>query len=75
MAKVKINFALEESVKAWVEEQASLLGISQAGFLSMVVTQYKMQQEAMNTMKDMSFLMDKLGEMQSMIKEGVKHDK
>lgn len=56
-----MNFALEENLKLWVEEQATIYGVSQTGFISMVLMQFKLQQ---NTVSDMEFLAQKVTEIQ-----------
>lgn len=69
MAKIKMNFALEENLKAWIEEQSEIYGVSQTGFISMALTQFKQQQEALNTMKDMGALMQKMTDIEKELKK------
>ena len=53
---VKVNFTTAPDVKSWYKEEASKLGITMSGFMSIVLAQYKQQTEARNTLSEFTEL-------------------
>ncbi|MBO8161993.1 MAG: hypothetical protein H0Z24_10230 [Thermosipho sp. (in: Bacteria)] len=44
MKKVKVNFYVDEEMKAWLQEEASRFGLSVSSFISYVLTTYRESQ-------------------------------
>ena len=51
MDKVRLNAYVTKDIKEYIDEQCDYYGISQGAFISVVMRQYKQQNEALDTMK------------------------
>lgn len=49
--KVRINAYVVPHVKEYIDSQCEMYGISQGAFISLVVTEYMKQNDALETMK------------------------
>ena len=54
MDKVRLNAYVTKDIKEYIDEQCDYYGISQGAFISVVMRQYKQQNEALDTMKRMT---------------------
>ena len=54
MDKVRLNAYVVPEIKKYIDEQCDYFGISQGAFVSIVMRQYKQQNEALDTMKRMT---------------------
>lgn len=67
--KVRFNLMMGADLKKWIDIQAEIMGVSQAGFVSVCVSTYKQQTEAMESMRNVTLVMDKLVGMTDDIKK------
>jgi len=51
MDKVRLNAYVTKDIKKYIDEQCDYFGISLGSFISIVVRQYKQQNDALDTMK------------------------
>lgn len=51
MDKVRLNAYVTKDIKEYIDAQCDYYGISQGSFISVVMRQYKQQNEALDTMK------------------------
>jgi antitoxin component of RelBE/YafQ-DinJ toxin-antitoxin module len=63
MAKVRVNVQLEESTKAWCDEQSSNMGMSTSAFINLCISQYKQQMEGLKAMQSLDGLKQMIEEL------------
>ena len=51
MDKKRLNAYITDDIKRYIDKQCDYYGISQGAFISIVMQQYRQQNEALNTMK------------------------
>lgn len=67
MKRGRINIYLAQHLKDYVDYKAKDFGLSTSAFMTMIIQQYKMQDEAMRAMGDMGQVLEKLNELESKI--------
>ena len=63
MAKMRLNIAIEENLKNYIQEKSEELGISMNGFISIAIAQHKQQEDALKSMNDINKIMEQLKQM------------
>lgn len=58
--KTRFNFIISVELKKWVDKQADMMGVSQAGFVNVCITNYRQQAEALKSMQDVNIIMTQL---------------
>lgn len=61
MAKLRLNIQLEEGMKQYCQEKSEEFGISMSGFISVVLAQYRQQQDGIKAMSDIQKLVEIVG--------------
>lgn len=69
MKRGRINIYLAQHLKDYVDAKAKDFGLSTSAFMTMIIQQYKIQDEAMSAMTDMGQVLQKLNELESKINE------
>ena len=54
MDKVRLNAYVTKDIKEYIDQQCNYFGISQGAFISVVMRQYKQQNEALDAIKRMT---------------------
>lgn len=63
----RINIYLAQHLKEYVDNKAKDFGLSTSAFMTMIIQQYKVQDEAMTAMGDMGQVLEKLNELENKI--------
>ena len=63
----RINVYLAQELKDYVDNSARQFGLSTSAFMTMIIQNYKQQNEAMKVMGDMGEVLTKLNEIESKI--------
>lgn len=63
MANIKNSIYLSDDLQKYVDEQAAVFGMGKSAFISMVITLYRQQTEAMKEMSKIHELVEQLKEL------------
>lgn len=67
MKRGRVNIYLAQHLKDYVDSKAKEFGLSTSAFMTMIIQQYKVQDEAVTAMGDMRQVLQKLNELESKI--------
>ena len=70
MAKLRVNFQVEESMKKYLDEKSEEWGLSISGLMNVCLYNFKQQQESLLAMQMLPAFMDQIKALQE--KEGEK---
>lgn len=57
--KVKANYSFSPEIKEYVDTQSEAFGMSQSGYLTMIIQQYRMQSQALSEMSKIQGYVEK----------------